>query len=82
MDIRKPIHTHPCTDTLLADTLSYDIDNNPEWERYVQLMSTDTTYAEQPQLWAVATIYQLRIHLYSTQDYPTIITIGFEYRNT
>ena len=84
MVIRKPIHTHPCTEPPPTVPLSWHpcIDNYPEWETYVQLMSRDTTYAEQPQLLAIATIYQLRIHLYSTHEYPTIIPIGSEYRNT
>ncbi len=52
MAIRKPIHTHPVQNPLklhlLADTLTYNINNNPEWEKYVHLMSKEGTYAQQP----------------------------------
>ncbi len=66
----------------LEGTITYYIDNNPEWDQYVQRMSTDATYAEQPQLWAIAVIYQIRIHIYSIYEYPTIVPIGYDYKHT
>jgi hypothetical protein len=45
-------------------------------------MSTDTIYAEQPHLWAIAIIYKIHIHIYSTREYPIIVPIGSEYKHT
>ena len=67
---------------LLATTLTYDSENNPKWKEYIQRMSTITTYAEQPQLWAIASTYKLRIQVYSKFEYPTIIPIGSQYHHT
>ena len=67
---------------LLADTLTYDANDNPNWDQYVQHISTEPTYAEQPQLWAIASVYQLRIHIYSTREYPTAVPITSNYTHT
>ncbi len=45
-------------------------------------MNTEGTYAEQRQLWAISTIYQVRIHIYSSREYPTIVPISSSYKYT
>ncbi len=40
-------------------------------------MRKDKTFAAQPHLWAIATVYKVRIQIYSTtNEYPTINPIG------
>jgi hypothetical protein len=73
----NPIQLHH-----LATALTYDTDNTPNWEEYIQRMNQKGTYAEQPQLWAISTIYQVRIHIYSTGEYPTIVPISSSYKYT
>jgi hypothetical protein len=94
-DIRKTItpwllanpHTevptgHPVPLQYLATTLTNDTEDYPDWEEYIYHTSLKHSYAEQPHMWAIASMFQVRIQVYSAHAYPTIIPISSTYKHT
>jgi hypothetical protein len=48
---------------ILSDTATTDFNGIPTRK---PTYKTDKTFAEQPQLWAVTTVYKVRIQIYAT----------------
>ena len=65
-----------------SSTFTYVNDIIPEWETYIQRMSVIGTYAEQPQIWATAAVYHVRIRVFRSFENITIIPIGSPYKHT